>query len=410
VFAGFFHDLRRAGVPVTLREYLTLLEALQERVAAYDAEHFYYLARSCLVKDERYLDRFDLVFKTTFEGMEGLDLDVADLPEEWLRRIAERHFSEEEMRRITARGGFEALMEELRRRLAEQETRHQGGSKWIGTAGTSPFGAWGFNPEGVRIGQDRSRQGRAVKVWDRREFSDFDDTVELGTRNLKVALRRLRKLVREGAEEELDLPETIRQTAKNAGLLDLKMARARENKVKVLLFLDVGGSMDRHVRRVEELFSAARSELKHLEHVYFHNCLYERVWRDNRRRFDETIPTDELLRTWGADGKVIFVGDASMSPYEILEPGGSVEHVNAESGRTWMQRALRHWPHVVWLNPVPEAWWRHTSSTVLIHDLLGGRMFPLTVEGVESALRRLRGASGRDAATSARASRSRRAP
>ena len=391
MFVPFFDMLRRAGIPVTLREYLTLLEALKLGIGAYDVEHFYYLARATLVKDERYLDRFDLVFKASFEGLEGFDLDLSEIPEEWLRKLAERHFTEEEMRAALERGGLEALMEELRKRLAEQQERHQGGSKWIGTLGTSPFGAYGYNPMGVRIGQDRSRHQRAVKVWDKREFRDFDDTVELGTRNLKVALRRLRKLVREGAEEELDLPETIRATADNAGYLDLKMVRARENKVKVLLFLDVGGSMDRHVRQVEELFSAARSELKYLEHFYFHNCLYERVWQDNRSRHLEVVPTLELLRTYGDDYKVIFVGDASMSPYEITMPGGSVEHHNDEPGATWLKRCLRHWPHAMWLNPAPEAWWPYTDSIGMIGALMEKRMFPLTLEGIERGLKLISG-------------------
>ena len=391
MFVPFFDLLRRAGIPVTLREYLTLLEALKRGVGQYDVEHFYYLARATLVKDERYLDRFDLVFKKAFEGLEGFDLDLSDIPEEWLRKLAERHFTPEEMQAALERGGLDELMEELRKRLAEQQERHQGGSKWIGTLGTSPFGAYGYNPMGVRIGQDRSRHQRAVKVWDKREFRDFDDSVELGTRNLKVALRRLRKLVREGAEEELDLPETIRSTADNAGYLDLKMVRARENKVKVLLFLDVGGSMDRHVRQVEELFSAARSELKYLEHYYFHNCLYERVWEDNRSRHMEVVPTLDLLRTYGDDYKVIFVGDASMSPYEITMPGGSIEHYNDEPGATWVKRCLRHWPHAIWLNPAPESWWPYTDSVGMIRSLMGGRMYPLTLEGLEAGLKELRG-------------------
>lgn len=391
MFVPFFDLLRRAGIPVTLREYLTLLEALERGVVGHDVEHFYYLARATLVKDERYIDRFDLVFKKSFEGLEGFDLDLTDIPEAWLRKLAERHFTEEEMRAAIERGGLDELMEELRKRLEEQHERHQGGSKWIGTLGTSPFGAYGYNPLGVRIGQEESRHQRAVKVWDKREFRDFDDAVELGTRNLKVALRRLRKLVREGAEEELDLPETIRATADNAGYLDLKMVRARENKVKVLLFLDVGGSMDRHIAKVEELFSAARSELKYLEHFYFHNCLYERVWKDNRSRHLEVVPTLDLLRTYGDDYKVIFVGDASMSPYEITMPGGSVEHYNDESGVAWMRRVLRHWPHAMWLNPVRESQWPYTESISLIHALMAKRMYPLTLEGLEQGLKLISG-------------------
>jgi len=389
MFVPFFQDLRAAGIPVTLREYLTLLEAVKKGVAQRDVEHFYYLARACLVKDERHLDRFDLVFKKTFEGLESLELQIEDLPEEWLRKIAERYFTPEEMQAAIQRGGFEELMEELRKRLAEQDERHQGGSKWIGTGGTSPFGAWGYNPMGVRIGQDRSRHRRAIKVWDKREFRDFDDTVELGTRNLKVALRRLRRLVREGTEEELDLPGTVRSTANNAGYLDLQMQKARTNQVKVLLFLDVGGSMDDHVRTVDELFSAARSEFQHLEHFYFHNCLYERVWKDNRRRWQATTPTFDLLRTYGPDYRVIFVGDASMGAYEITEPGASVEHWNAESGAVWMRRVLRHWPRAIWLNPVREDWWRYTESIHLLYRIMEGRMHPLTLQGLDAGLKAL---------------------
>ncbi len=389
MFIPFFQDLRGAGIPVTLREYLTLLEAMREGIAGHDVEHFYYLARSCLVKDERYLDRFDLVFAKAFEGVESLELEIKDLPEAWLQKLAERLFTPEEMEAALQRGGFDELMEELRKRLEEQDERHQGGTKWAGTGGTSPFGAWGYNPMGVRIGQNTSRHRKAIKVWDKREFRDFDDDVELGTRNLKVALRRLRKLVREGTEEELDLPGTIHATANNAGYLDLKMQKARTNQVKVLLFLDVGGSMDDHVRRVEELFSAARSELEHLEHFYFHNCLYERVWKDNRRRWEETTPTFDLLRTYGEDYRVIFVGDASMGPYEITEPGASVEHWNEESGAVWMRRVLARWPRAIWLNPVRRDWWGYTESVSYLHRMMEGRMYPLTIEGIDAGLKTL---------------------
>jgi len=389
MFIRFFQDLRRAGVPVTLKEFLTLLEAMEKGIADYDVEHFYFLARACLVKDERHIDRFDLVFKHVFAGMEDIPLEIEDLPEAWLRQIARRYFTEEEMAAAKERGGWEELLEELRKRLREQEGRHQGGGKWIGTLGTSPFGAYGYNPMGVRIGQHKSIHRRAVKVWDKREFKNFDDTVELGTRNMKVALRRLRRFVREGIEEELDLPGTIHATANNAGHLDLKMMPTRKNQVKVLLFLDAGGSMDDHVRLVEELFSAARSEIKHLEHYYFHNCVYERVWKDNRRRYEETIPTLDVLRTYGSDYKVIFVGDASMSPYEISLPGGSVEHWNEESGATWMRRVLDTWPHAVWLNPVPQSWWHYTHSVGMIHGLMSRRMYPLTLEGLEEGMREL---------------------
>jgi uncharacterized protein with von Willebrand factor type A (vWA) domain len=389
MFVGFFQALRAAGIPVTLKEYLTLLEAMERGIAEYDVEHFYYLARACLVKDERFLDRFDLVFKHAFEGAQALELKVEDLPKEWLEQLARRFFSEEEIAAVRARDGWEELLEELRKRLEEQNERHQGGSKWIGTLGTSPFGAYGYNPMGVRIGQHESRHRRAVKVWDKREFRNFDDTVELGTRNLKVALRRLRKFVRQGSEEELDLPGTIRATANNAGHLDLKMVKTRQNQVKVLLFLDAGGSMDDHVRLVEELFSAARSEIKHLEYYYFHNCVYERVWKDNRRRYQETIPVEEVLRTYGTDYKVIFVGDASMSPYEISLPGGSVEHWNEESGATWMRRLLDRWGRAIWLNPVPQQWWSYTHSIGMLHGLMARRMYPLTLEGLESGLKEL---------------------
>ena len=391
MFVPFFDMLRRAGIPVTLREYLTLLEALRRGVGAYDVEHFYYLARATLVKDERYLDRFDLVFKRRSRASRASTSTSRTSPRSGSASSPSATSRRRRCAPPSSAAACEELMEELRKRLAEQQERHQGGSKWIGTLGTSPFGAYGYNPMGVRIGQDGSRHQRAVKVWDKREFRDFDDSLELGTRNIKVALRRLRKLVREGAEEELDLPETIRATADNAGYLDLKMVRARENRVKVLLFLDVGGSMDRHVRQVEELFSAARSELKHLEHFYFHNCLYERVWTQNRSRRVEVIPTLDLLRTYGDDYKVIFVGDASMSPYEITMPGGSVEHHNDESGATWLKRCLRQWPHAVWLNPAPESWWPYTDSVAMIHALMDKRMFPLTLEGIEQGLKRIRG-------------------
>ena len=393
MFTRFFYELRRARVPVSLTEYLTLLEAMQAGVSAYDAEGFYYLARAALVKDERHLDRFDRVFGEVFKGLEGsgppgLEEIAAEIPEEWLRKLAERFLTEEEKRRIEALGGWQTLMETLARRLAEQRGRHQGGSKWIGTAGTSPFGAYGYNPEGVRIGQDAGRNRRAVKVWDRREFRNLDDQVELGTRNIKIALRRLRKFARTGAAEILDLGGTIDATARNAGWLDLKLVPERRNAVKVLLFLDVGGSMDDHVRICEELFSAARAEFKHLEHFYFHNCLYETVWRDNRRR-GERLPTWEVLRTYGPDYRVVLVGDAAMSPYEILHAGGSVEHWNQETGQVWLQRLLATWEHAVWLNPMPERLWEHTESTRIIRRVMDGRMFPLTLEGLDRAARSL---------------------
>jgi len=392
MFVDFFLELRAAGVPASLREYLTLLEAMEARLAAFDVEDFYYLSRACLVKDERNLDKFDRVFGHVFKGLEsaaGDDASIAEIPEEWLRALAERVLTPEEKAEIEALGGWDKLIETLRERLAEQQGRHEGGNKWIGTGGTSPFGAFGYNPEGIRIGQDKGREGRAVKVWDRREFKNLDDSVEIGTRNIKVALRRLRRFAREGAAEELDLPETIRSTAHRGGLLDLKMVPERHNAVKVLLFVDVGGSMYPFVRTCEELFSAARSEFKHLEHYYFHNCLYERVWRDNRRRHNEYEPTWDVLHTYPADYKLIFVGDASMSPYEIVYPGGSVEHWNEESGEAWMRRVLQVYASAVWLNPVPETHWRYTPSIDLMRRVMDGRMYPLSLDGLDRAMREL---------------------
>ncbi|MCW0182158.1 MAG: VWA domain-containing protein, partial [Zavarzinia sp.] len=338
MFINFFYELKNAKIPVTLKEYLTLLEALKAGVASYSVDDFYYLSRATLVKDERNIDKFDRVFGTVFKGLESVaEGSTVEIPEEWLRKLAEKTLTDEEKALIESLGGFEKLMETLKQRLEEQKERHQGGNKWIGTAGTSPFGAHGYNPEGVRIGQDKSRNKRAVKVWDKREFQNLDDQVELGTRNIKVALRRLRKFAREGAEVELDMPNTIRSTANNAGWLDLKMRPERRNKVKILIFFDIGGSMDSYIKMCEELFSAARSEFKHLEYFYFHNCLYEKVWKDNKRRHNDTIPTWQVLHTYAHDYKVIFVGDASMSPYEITYPGGSVEHWNEDSGESWMR-------------------------------------------------------------------------
>lgn len=392
MFIPFFLELKAARVPVSLREYLTLLEGVQADIVTYDVEGFYFLARSALIKDERHIDRFDQVFARVFRGVAAVsgdsEVDVVDLPEEWLRRLAEKHLSDEDKRLIEALGGFEKLMETLKKRLEEQKGRHQGGSKWIGTAGTSPFGAYGYNPEGVRIGQHASRHRRAVKVWDRREFRNFDDSVELGTRNIKVALKRLRRWVREGAEEEIDLDGTIRSTAEH-GYLDVRTRPERRNSVKLLMFFDVGGSMDDHVRTVEELFSAVRTEFRQLEYFYFHNCLYEGVWKDNRRRHTETLPTWDVLHKYGHDYKVIFVGDASMSPYEITQPGGSVEHWNPEPGISWLHRALNQWPNAIWINPVARAHWAHTHSIAMLRDLFSGRMFPLTLDGLEAATREL---------------------
>jgi len=386
VFIDFFLKLRHARVPASLNEYLMLLEAMDREVAGYSVVNFYYLSRAALVKDERNLDKFDRVFGEVFKGIEALDDAVgAEIPEEWLRKLAENMLTAEEKAKIKALGGWEKIMETLKERLREQRRRHQGGSKWIGTAGTSPFGAYGYNPEGVRIGQDENRHHRAIKVWDKREFKNLDDDVKLGTRNIKVALRRLRRFAREGAPSELDLPGTIRSTAHN-GYLDIHMVPERRNLIKVLLFLDAGGSMDPHVRTVEELFSAARSEFKHLEYFYFHNCLYEGVWKDNLRRHTERMNTWDVLHTYPADYKVIFVGDASMSPYEITYPGGSVEHWNEEPAVVWMQRLLDVYAHAVWLNPVPAAAWGSTASIQMMLQIMGGKMYSLTLDGLNQAM------------------------
>ena len=392
MFLDLFYGLKAAGVPVTLREHLTLLDAMEHGLARFDVEAFYFLARASLVKDERMIDRFDRVFAQVFKGLEAVSgtdaVNARELPEEWLRAMAEKHLSEEEKRAIEAAGGFEELMKRLAERLANQEKRHEGGSKNIGTAGTSPFGAQGYNPEGIRIGQSGSRHRSAVKVWDRREFRDFDDEREIGTRNIKVALRRLRRWAREGEAEELDLDRTIRSTAEQ-GWLDVRMRPERRNAIKVLLFLDVGGSMDGHVRQVEELFSAARSEFRHLEFFYFHNCLYEGVWKDNRRRREAQMPTLDVIRTYGPTWKCIFVGDAAMSPYEVAYPGGASEHWNEEAGEVWLRRALDQWPATVWLNPTPQKAWRYTQSTQMIRELFDERMYPLTLSGIGDAVKEL---------------------
>ncbi|MEX0347578.1 MAG: VWA domain-containing protein [Rhizobiaceae bacterium] len=392
MFIPFFLELKAARIPVSLREYLTMLEGMEADLVTYDIEGFYFLARSTMVKDERHIDRFDQVFSHVFKGVEAVSgeggIDVAELPEEWLRKLAEKHLSEEDKKLVEALGGFEKLMETLRKRLEEQQGRHQGGSKWIGTAGTSPFGAYGYNPEGVRIGQHESRHRRAVKVWDKREFKNFDDSVEIGTRNIKVALKRLRRWVREGADEELDLGGTIKSTAEH-GYLDVQTRPERRNAVKLLMFFDVGGSMDDHIRTVEELFSAASAEFRQLEYFYFHNCLYERVWKDNRRRHSEVIPTYDVLHKYGHDYKVIFVGDASMSPYEIAYQGGSVEHWNPEPGHLWLQRALNQWPNAIWINPTRQKHWSYTHSIGMIQEIFDNRMFPLTLKGLEAATKEL---------------------
>jgi hypothetical protein len=388
MFATFFTELKSAGVPVTLREYLTLMQAIQADLATRQVEHFYYLARATLVKDERNIDKFDRVFGHVFKGLEMLGAETnPEIPAEWLKKLADKYLTEEEKRQIEAMGGLDKLLETLKKRMAEQKGRHQGGSKWIGTGGTSPFGNAGYNPEGVRIGGESTHR-RAVKVWDKREFKDLDDEVELGTRNIKLALRRLRKFARTGAPEELDLDGTIKGTA-HKGYLDIQMRAERYNAVKVLLFFDIGGSMDWHIKATEELFSAARTEFKHMEHFYFHNCVYEKLWKENRRRFQQTTPTWDVLHTYPHDYKVVFVGDASMSPYEISARGGSVEHYNDEPGATWIERMTRTYPAAVWLNPVPEREWDFTHSIQMVRQLMGGRMYPLTLEGLDRAMREL---------------------
>ncbi|MCT4684152.1 MAG: VWA domain-containing protein [Roseicyclus sp.] len=392
MFLPFFDTLRSARIPVSLREYLAFLEGVSAGLVTYDVDGFYYLARTAMVKDERHLDRFDQCFAHAFGGLEQITpeqvLEAAEIPREWLEKLAEKHLTPEERAEIAALGGFDKLMETLRERLREQQGRHQGGSKWIGTAGTSPFGAYGYNPEGVRIGQHESRHRRAVKVWDKRDFRDFADDVELGTRNIKVALKRLRQWARDGAAEELDLDGTIRATAEQ-GWLDVRTRPERRNAVKVILFLDVGGSMDDHIRVVEELFSAAKAEFKHLEYYYFHNCLYEAVWRDNRRRWTEQIPTHEVMTTYGPDYKCIFVGDASMSPYEIAFAGGANEHWNEEAGQVWLERARAQWPDHLWINPVKERLWGYTQSIGMIRQIFEDRMVPMTLEGLERGMREL---------------------
>jgi hypothetical protein len=389
MFLSFFAALRQARVPVTPREYLDLMRALEADLAEKSIDDFYHLSRALLVKDERNLDKFDVVFAAAFKGVLSLSqaVEQADIPEEWLRKLAERYLSPQERAEIE-KLGFEKLMETLRQRLAEQKERHQGGSKWIGTGGTSPFGAYGDHPEGVRIGQDKGRRGSAVKVWDRREFKDFSGDEELGPRNIRIALRRLRRFAREGAEEELDLDGTIRSTA-DKGYIDVRLRPERRNAVKVLLFLDVGGSMDWHVEAADNLFSAARLQFKRLEHFYFHNCLYESVWKNNRRRFEERTATHDILNSYGREHRAIFVGDASMSPHEILASGGSVEHLNPETGEVWLKRAVAAWPRSVWINPTPQEQWAYSHSTRIISALFEHRMHPLTPDGIEAAMRAL---------------------
>jgi hypothetical protein len=383
----FFLKLRSAKVPVTTKEYLMLVEGMQKGVVGSSIDDFYYFSRTCLVKDEANFDKFDRAFGEYFKGVEAIMGVEADIPLEWLRKQAELNLSPEEKAKIEAMGGWEKLMETLKKRLEEQKGRHQGGSKWIGTGGTSPYGAYGYNPEGVRIGQEGSRNRSAVKVWDQREYQNLDDQVELGTRNIKIALRRLRRFARDGAPEELDLDGTITSTARKAGMLDILMRPERHNKVKVLLFFDIGGSMDDHIRLCEEMFSAAKTEFKHMEYFYFHNCLYDYVWKDNRRRHSERTPTVDIMHKYGHDYKLIFVGDATMSPYEILQPGGSIEYSNDEAGAVWMRRMLDTYPKAIWLNPEPEQLWPYRQSISVIREIMESRMYPINIGGLERAMR-----------------------
>jgi uncharacterized protein with von Willebrand factor type A (vWA) domain len=388
MFFSFVDELRAAGIPASMKEHLTLLEALDASVIGARPEEFYYLARATFVKDEGLLDRFDQVFGKVFKGIEtSYGAEAAPIPEEWLKKVAELYLTPEQMEEIKALGSWEEIMETLKQRLEEQKERHQGGSKWIGTGGTSPYGHGGYNPEGIRIGGE-GRHGRAIKVWDKREFKNLDNSRELGTRNIKVALRRLRRFAREGAADELDIDETIDGTARK-GWLDIRMRPERHNAVKLLLFLDVGGSMDPHIKVCEELFSAATGEFKNLEFFYFHNCVYEGVWKDNRRRFTERTPTWDVLHKYGHDYKLVLVGDASMSPYEVSHPGGSVEHFNDEAGAVWLQRMVNTYPSAVWLNPTPERYWSYNQSTEMIRALMQDRMYPLTLEGLDGAMRNL---------------------
>ena len=383
----FFMTLKEERLPVSFTELFTLLECLKKNIIFGNVDDFYHLSRLCLIKDEKNFDKFDRAFAKYFENVEILDeLSSHEIPNEWLRKQLESMLTDEEKAKIEALGGLDKLMEEFKKRMEEQKKRHQGGNKWVGTGGTSPFGAYGYNPEGIRIGQQEGRSGRAVKVWDRRNYRDLDDSVELGTRNLKLALRKLRKFARTGTAEELDLDDTISSTAKNAGLLDIKMIPERHNAVKVLLFFDVGGSMDPHVKTCEELFSAARSEFKHLKYYYFHNFLYESVWTKSHRRHAETTPIFEVMNKYSKDYKVIFVGDATMAPYEITHTGGSIEHYNEEAGAIWMRRMSESFDNMVWINPTPKDYWEHSYSIEIVKELLEDKMFPLTVKGLEGAM------------------------
>ena len=392
MFLDFFVKLKDSKIPVSINEFLSFIHALQLDFIQFDVDKFYYLARTSLVKNERMLDRFDIIFAEYFKSIEKIEIDdvieFLKVPDEWLSKLFERHFSKEEINKIKSLGGLDKLIETLKKRIAEQEKRHAGGNKWIGTSGTSPFGAYGYNPEGIRIGQDRRRHGKAIKVWDKRIFKDLDDSRELDNRGFQVALKKLRRWARTGINDELDIEETIRDTAKN-GYLDIKTRKERENSVKILLFLDVGGSMDEHVNKVEQLFTAAKNVFKNMKYFYFHNCLYESVWANNSRRWKEKFSTSEILRTYGKEYRCIFVGDASMSPYEIMVPGGSNEHYNQETGKIWLERAINQWPSNLWINPTPESDWEFSHSTSIIKEIFEKRMVPLSINGIEQGIKTL---------------------
>jgi uncharacterized protein with von Willebrand factor type A (vWA) domain len=391
LFLDFFFLLKNNGIPVSVHEYLALMDAMKKNVAQHSTEDFYFLSRSILIKNESHLDRFDLLFGNYFKGMENLPEDFfKNIPDEWLRKNLEKFLTEEEKKMIEAMGGLDKLMERFKQLMQEQKERHEGGNKWIGTGGTSPFGANGYNPEGIRMGQEGSRNRSAIKVWDKREFSNYDDEQELNTRNIKIALKRLRHFTREGIADELDIDETIRKTSDNAGVLDIEMVPSKRNRVKVLLFMDAGGSMDEHIELCSQLFSSAKHEFKHLEHFYFHNCVYESVWKDNLRRHNERTPTLDVLHKYNRDYKVIFIGDAMMSPYEIVSRGGSVEHDNDESGYAWLMRFKEHFPNLVWLNPNAERGWNYFESTKIIRELFDNKMFPLTIDGLTQAMKALK--------------------
>ena len=388
MFLDFFFKLKNAKIPVSLNEFLNLLNACNNQVISYDVNAFYYLARTCLIKDEKLFDRFDLVFGEYFKSIERIDLEDVmssmNIPDDWIKQMFKRYFTEDEINRIKSQGGIEKLLKTLKQRLIDQKKRHQGGNKWIGTSGTSPFGAYGYNPEGIRIGQEERRHGKAIKVWDKRIFKDFDNTKEFNNRSFKVALKKLRQWARTGINQELDIEETISDTAKN-GILNIKTKKERENSIKVLLFLDVGGSMDSHIEQVEQLFSAASNVFKNLHYFYFHNCLYEGIWKNNNRRWNERLSTYDVIRTYGKEFKCIFVGDATMSPYEIVIPGGGNEHFNDEPGRVWLERAITQWPSYIWINPVIEKYWEYSESTMIIKDIFQNRMVPLTLDGIDKA-------------------------